>query len=297
MKKFFLFCAALLAVSAGAETITLDLSTAENAAYQKINYETKDIPCYLGNLKDVMDSTFSEAAEYNKFTCNNTKFSFMHLPSQSSWGGTSWEGFTLSKVASDTLNQFACMAKGGLKGEGTPFVVGYYSEYFNNPSKDQISNFVIFLGEFYPAEVAICQSAYTYKALTEGYVSARKFTDKDTLTLVISAYDDEKGLTNSVDYYLAVDGKFNKGWETVDLSSLGKCSGLVFSMKSTDTGAYGTNTPTYFALDGLKISTEPITAIENQTVSAPATKRIVNGVLVIERNGVLYNAAGQVINK
>lgn len=179
-----------------------------------------------------------------------------------------------------------------MKGDGTPFVIGYYSAY----STSKYSNLVTFFEPYYPQEVYICQNAYTYEALTKGYGVANKFTDKDTLSLIIEAYDaDKDALTNKVVYYLAVDGKFNKGWEKVDLSSLGKCDGLAFSFDSTDKGAYGINTPTYFALDGLKISSEAITAIENQTVSIPATKRVVNGVLVIERNGILYNAAGQVI--
>lgn len=261
MKKITFFVAAMFALAANAEVITLDLSTATNAAGVPIAYEDKDIPCYMGNLRAVMDSTFSDNGTYSQIEFNQKTFFFQHLPSGNSWGGTSWEGFTLSRVASDTLNQFACMAKGGLVGQGNPFVVGYYSAYYDNPSENQYSNIITFFGEYEPIEVYICQSAYTYKALTEeGFSPARKFTDKDTLTLVISAYDSDKGLTKSVEYYLAVEGKFNKGWEKVDLSSLGACDGLVFSFKSTDMGEYGINTPTYFALDGLKVN-NPETAL------------------------------------
>lgn len=299
MKKSFLFLGlSLLAAPfvANAETITLDLATATNVAGESIKYETKDLYGFFGSLKDVMDSTYSTDGQYSQIECNQKTFFFQHLPSGESYDGTSWEGFTLSKVAADTLNQFACMAKGGLKGEGTPFVVGYYNAWFNNPAEGQYSNLVTFFESYYPQEVYICQSAYTYNSITNGDSYAKKFTDKDTLSLIIEAYDADKDtLTNKVVYYLAVDGKFNKGWEKVDLSSLGKCDGLAFSFDSTDKGSYGINTPTYFALDGLKISSGA-TAIENQTISVPATKRIVNGVLVIERNGILYNAAGQVIN-
>ncbi len=299
MKKSFLFLGlSLLAAPfvANAETITLDLATATNVAGESIKYETKDLYGFFGGLKDVMDSTFSTDGQYSQIECNQKTFFFQHLPSGKSYDGTSWEGFTLSKVAADTLNQFACMAKGGLKGEGTPFVVGYYSVYYNNPAEGQYSNLVTFFESYYPQEVYICQNAYTYNSITKGDSYAKKFTDKDTLSLIIEAYDADKDtLTNKVVYYLAVDGKFNKGWEKVDLSSLGKCDGLAFSFESTDKGTWGINTPTYFALDGLKISSGA-TAIENQTISVTATKRIVNGVLVIERNGILYNAAGQVIN-
>ncbi len=305
MKKSFLFLGiSLLAAPfvANAETITLDLTTATNSAGDAIQYETKDLSVYCGNLKDVMDSTYSTSGDFASIECNRKTILFQHLPSGESSGGISWEGFTLSKVAADTLNQFACMAKGGLKGEGTPFVVGYFNSYYNNPAKSEYSNLVSFFEQYYPQEVYICQNAYTYHSITNGDAYAKKFTDKDTLSLIIEAYDADKDtLTNKVVYHLAVDGKFNKGWEKVDLSSLGKCDGLAFSFYSTDCSTYGgvsyINTPTYFALDGLKISDEPITAIENQTVTMPATKRIVNGELIIERNGVLYNAAGQLLNK
>ncbi len=255
MKKITFFVAAMFALAANAEVITLDLTTATNSVGDAIQYETKNIGGYpgLGTLQDVMDSTYSTSGEFASIECNRKSILFQHLPSGNSYNGGSWEGFTLSKVAADTLNQFACMAKGGLKGEGTPFVVGFFSSYYNNPAKSEYSNLVAFFGKYEPIEVYICQSAYTYKALTEGYSPARKFTAEDTLTLVISAYDEDKGLTNSVEYYLAVDGKFNKGWEKVDLSSLGLCDGLVFSFKSTDTGTSGINTPAYFALDGLKV--------------------------------------------
>ncbi len=299
MKKSSLFLGLCLLATpfvAHAEVITLDLVTATNAAGVPIAYEDKDIPCNVGNLRDVMDSTFSADATYSSIECNRKSFSFQHLSSGNNWYGTYWDGFTLSRVAADTLNQFGCMAKGGLVGQGNPFVVGYYAEYNNKPEENQFTNLVMFFEPYYPLEVAICQSAYTYKALTEGYGSARKFTDKDTLSLIIEAYDDDKGLTGKVVYYLAVDGKFNKGWERVDLSSLGKCDGLVFSFQSTDTGKYGINTPTYFALDGLKVSTESHTALDNLSTSVRATKRIVNGALVIEREGVLYNVAGQRLN-
>ncbi len=245
----------MFALAANAEVITLDLTTATNSAGKAIQYETQNKGGYpgLGTLQDVMDSTCSVDQTYSAIECNNKAFSFFHLPSGNSYGGTYWDGFTLSKVAADSLNQFACMAKGGLNGQGTPFVVGYYSPYCNNPEENKYSNLVMFGDKYTPVEVAICQSAYTHNYIVKG----NDFTNKDTLTLIISAYDSDKGLTNKVNYYLAVDGKINKSWEKVDLSSLGACDGLVFSMTSTDVNEYGIATPTYFALDGLKVNYTP----------------------------------------
>ena len=125
---------------------------------------------------------------------------------------------------------------------------------------------------------------------------AKKFTDKDTLALIISGFNATYEEIGSVTYYLAVDGKVNQNWTKVDLSSIGKCFGLNFRMTSTDMSEFGINTPTYFALDGLTISTEKLgTALRDTESIVKATKRMVNGELIIERNGHIYNAAGQLL--
>ena len=289
MKKKLLFiglCAC--AIMANAEEYTLDLSTATDMSSTPIKYETEDILVYNGNVKDVWDSTYSVLWSSQYIYANDAKFMFSHLLSGYN-DYNSWEGFTVSKNAADTLNQFGCMAKGGLKGMGTPFVVGYYSNYMV-----AYPNVVLFSDNYYPKEVYICQSAYTYSSITKGDAYAKKFTSKDTLSLIISAYDGVSVTDKSVTYYLAVDSAFNKAWTKVDLSSLGECMGLSFSMNSTDKGQYGINTPTYFCLDGLTVSTEAPTpsAVFTPSAATTATKRIVDGRLVIERDGCLYDVTG-----
>ena len=290
MKKLFFFCAALFALTAQAEEITLNLATAVNTDGAGIEY----------NAENIMDSTYSEDYRWSPFIyTNDYALMFSHLPSGSIFGGISWEGFTFSKKNTDTGNQFECVAKGGLLGEGTPFVVGYYSEYFTNNSTDYPSSNIIVFDDnnYYPKEVYICQSSNTLKALKEGLSVARPFTDKDTLALIITAINNQYvEVGKSVVYHLAVDGKFNQGWEKVDLSSLDACNGLSFRMTSTDNSYGYMNTPAYFALDGLTITTEKLeTGIQNTANTIKATKRLVNGELLIEHNGNTYNAAGQLL--
>lgn len=287
MKKLFFFCAALFALTAQAEEITLNLYTATDAYGAGIEYNTENI----------MDSTYSEDYAYMFIYTNDADIMLSHLISGNSWGGTSWDGFTLSKKNTDTGNQFECVAKGGLEGEGTPFVVGYYSEYYANNNTDgyTTSNFIEFSEDYYPKEVYICQSSNTLKALKEGLSVARPFTDKDTLALIITGINKQyEEVGESVVYYLAVDGKYNQNWDKVDLSSIGLCRGISFRMTSTDNSSGYMNTPAYFALDGLTITTEKLeTGIQNVETSVKATKRLVNGELLIEHNGNTYNAAGQ----
>lgn len=289
MKKILLFCATVLSMTASAETFTLDLSTATDFDSKPIVYETKDVNVHNDNLKDVWNGTItSDAGNAGFIMTNEAKMMFKH---EGNPKYASWCGFTVSKHAADSLGQFTCMAKGGLAGVGTPFLVGYsLISYTDN----ELSTQVAFSDEYFPTEVYICQSSYTFNSIMYGDGYAKKFTDKDTLALIISGFNATYEEIGSVTYYLAVDGKFNQNWTKVDLSSIGKCFGLNFRMTSTDKGQWGINTPTYFALDGLTISTEKVeTGIQNVETSVKATKRLVNGELIIEHNGNTYNAAGQ----
>lgn len=288
MKKLFFFCAALFALTAQAEEITLDLSTATDYNSTPIQFETKDIPVYNGNMTNVWDSTYAADWTATYIMVNEAKFMFAHA-GYAAKPYYSWTGFTVSKVASDTLNQFACAAKGGIAGVGTPFLVSYGE-----------NTTMAFKNEYFPKEVQICQSAYTLTSMKNGDGFAKKFTKQDTLALTIVGYDNVQVPTDTVVYYLAVDGKFNEGWATVDLSSMDKCWGLNFHLSSTDCSTYDgvtyLNTPAYFALDGLTISTEKLgTGIQSVETSVKTTKRLVNGELLIEHNGNTYNAAGQLL--
>lgn len=291
MKKLFLLCAMALSMTAYAETITLNLATATDVNGDGLEYDATG----------VMDSTYSEDYTVSPFIyTNDFDLMFSHLPSGNSWSGTSWEGFTLSKKNTNTGDQFECAAKGGLTGEGTPFVVGYYSSYFASTTTEYpSSSIIVFDGDHYPQEVYICQSARTLQSMKEGDAYARPFTDQDTLALLITGINNlyEELTDTTITYYLAVDGKFNEAWTKVDLSAIGACMGLSFRMTTTDIGQWGANTPFYFALDGLTISTDEPTGVQNAVVAPKATKRIVNGQLLIERDGKTYNAVGQTITK
>lgn len=284
MKKLFLLCAAALTLAAHAEDITLDLTTATDASSIAVDYETEGKSVWNGHTKDVWTLTYSEADSASMLLANNGKFMFEHnaIADYDSWGG-----FTISKNAADTLNQFACAAKGGVKGVGSPFIVAYYQAY-NGALTLTFDNF------YYPKEIYVCQDMVTLISLQNGDSYAKKFTAKDTLALHISGLDENDANTDTVTYYLAVDSVFNQAWTKIDLSSIGYCYALEFSMTSTDTGMYGMNTPAYFALDALTVSSESTTtAIQQTDAEQPkATKRLINGQLYIEQNNRLYTLTG-----
>jgi hypothetical protein len=123
-------------------------------------------------------------------------------------------------------------------------------------------------------------NAYVYHTLLDGDTYSKKFgytwnkTTKswdntktaDWFILTITGKDAVGNATGTVDFYLA-DYRFDedandyavRDWTTVTLASLGKVSSLEFDLSSSDTGDYGINTPTYFAMDNLTITPEPST--------------------------------------
>ena len=92
--------------------------------------------------------------------------------------------------------------------------------------------------------------------------------DEDYFKLTITGITETGYTDNSVEFYLA-DFRFADNdqdyivddWTWVDLSSLGNVIGLEFMIESSDVGAYGINTPGYFAMDNLNaVSAVPVPA-------------------------------------
>lgn len=293
MKRFYFSLIAFIAVAASAEVITMDLTTATDIVSNPITFsQTPGTGYYDGT--DVWDSTYNDSGICQFIYTNDARFMLSHLPSQDSYGGMSWEGFTISKVSQDTANVFGCVANGGLAGVGTPYVIGYYSSWITE-SLGYSSNIILFDQEYYPEYVYICQNSNTMEAITNGGVfNARAFTENDTLALIISAINSSMEETKSITYYLAVDGEKNDGWIKVPLTALGQAAGVSFRMTTTDIGQFGENTPMYFALDGLTVNTEIATALPQVAVQQPkTTKMIVQQQIYILRGSELYTPLGQ----
>lgn len=292
MKKLSLFIFYLtLSFVASAQSITMDLTTATDANSQPIDYAIKPGNEFY-DITDVWDSTYNDGPLSRYIYTNKDTFALLHLPSESAWGGMSWEGFTISQVDTDTMNVFSCVAKGGVQGEGTPYAIGYYSDYVSS-TLGYASNMILFNEVYYPEYVYICQNSNTFEAISNGLTPANKFTEKDSLVLTISGIDDEWHDTQQVVYFLALGREFNQGWVKVDLSSIGATKGLSFRIRSTDVGQWGTNTPTYFALDRLTVCQQAITALPSLTTQPSAAKKLLHqGRILIIRNGITYTLDG-----
>lgn len=294
MKRILIWIISWMTLSASAEVITMDLTTATDMNGNPITYSTSYGDGYY-DITDVWDSTYNDSGWCQFIYTNEARFMLSHIPSMNSYSGMSWEGFTLSKVSQDTANVFGCTANGGVVGVGTPYVIGYFSDWVTD-ALGYSSNIILFDQAYYPDYVYICQNSNTMEAITHGGVfNARAFTEQDTLALIISAMDNYLQETRSIEYHLAIDGKKNNGWVKVSLKALEKANGLSFRMTSTDTGDFGVNTPLYFALDKLTVNTEESTSVQN--IYSPTKERaqivLVDGGLMFRYNGQLFTLQGK----
>ena len=292
MKRFYFSLIAFIAVAASAEVITMDLTTATDMVSNPITFsQTPGTGYYDGT--DVWDSTYNDSGICQFIYTNGARFMLSHLPSQDSYGGMSWEGFTISKVSQDTANVFGCVANGGLVGVGTPYVIGYYSSWITE-LLGYSSNTILFDQDYYPEHVYICQNSNTMEAITNGGVfNARAFTQDDTLTLIISGLNSSLEETKRITYHMAVDGEKNNGWIKVPLTALGQAAGLSFRMTTTDIGQFGENTPMYFALDGLTVNTDDTALPQISTQPKKETKILLQQQIYILRGSELYTPLGQ----
>lgn len=212
-------------------------------------------------------------------------FKFSH---RTGWGGTYWDGFTLSNHADNNdytadgtwyINQWGAMPKGGVNGEGSNFIIGYWDQ-FGDPFVNNVtstSNYISFTDgkKYKPAGVFVSNAPWTYYSVLNGDMFSRKFAQGDYLKLIATGYDaDSVTVTGTTEFYLAdyrssnpTQWKLYDTWQWMDLSSLGNVSFIRFTMESTDIGAWGINTPTYFLLDKLTVE-----KVNSTTVTGPNLK-------------------------
>lgn len=255
---------------------------------------------------DLQGATYYNGADEAGLIATAGDFSFMNYYDP---GYGSWNGFAVSATRSDIYtgnwgddSQFNSCVAGGMQSE--KFAIGYYSEY-NVWMDDQYPE-IYATKNIKPEYAYITNTAWAVKSMTEGDDYAKKFDETDWLKLTISGmvFDEEEEdyvAQASVDFYLAKDGKIVDEWTKVDLTPLGVCEFIRFTMDSSDKSYGMMNTPAYFALDNMKASVtdDPTTAIkgiknaDKQLVKA--VKVVKNGQVLIMKNGKTFNAAGALV--
>jgi hypothetical protein len=186
----------------------------------------------------------------------------------SSFGGF-WNGFSYSNVINTTTpgftNQYAAYAPaspGAGAGGSNIYAVAYSGShaFFNLPANTLLSS------------VSVTNTTYAALSMLNGDSFAKKFggpsgNDPDFFRVTFNGFDDLNGTgtligsvtVNLADYTFANNSQdyLLSDWLNVDLTSLGNSRSVRLSFESSDVGAFGINTPTYVALDNLRLAAVP----------------------------------------
>ena len=194
---------------------------------------------------------------------NTTQFtsgpaSYYNLATDFGGGATAWEGWAYSNMTDTTtpgfMNQYSAIAGSGLASAN--YGVSYAPDY--NPNASRLS----FTSATLLSQAFFTNTTYTALSMQAGDSFAKKFggtsgNDPDWLKLTVTGKNNAAA-TGAVDFYLA-DFRFADNsldyivspWTAVDLAGLGAVNELVFTLSSSDTAAFGMNTPAYFAMENL----------------------------------------------
>lgn len=119
----------------------------------------------------------------------------------------------------------------------------------------------------------VTNTTYAYKTIKKGNAFARKFGDTtgthsglaqgtypDWFKLIVRPYRGGVLLTDSVEFYLAdyrpagtSNDEIVKNWQYVNCSKLPISDSILITMKSSDNGLYGMNTPGFFCMDNITV--------------------------------------------
>lgn len=238
-------------------TITFETSEYQDAMCGPTFYGENCYSTYETNPSD------AEYAFYQGVTDKTTGLKFT-VNTKDFWGGGCYISHYNNTVKGDYTNQLSVYSgenEDGLGGHNasTSFCVlyGYNSSYSQGGAiikfedADSLATF---------ESMWVNNTTYTYMTAHDGnqFSKAFSYDDKSWFLLRIYGLDSAGTKTDSVDFYLAdyrTDDAVGtiSDWTEVDLTSLGKVNGLSFDFKGSDTGDYGLNTPTYVAIDDIKL--------------------------------------------
>ena len=130
-------------------------------------------------------------------------------------------------------------------------------------------------------DLLVTNTTYAYFSMLEGDMFAKQFggpsgDEPDFFSIVIKAYQGGEVLPDSLEFFLA-DYRFEDNsldyiidaWTPVQLNDVftEPVDSLWISFRSSDTGAFGVNTPTYVAIDNVRM--EPFTNTTQPTLLPP----------------------------
>jgi hypothetical protein len=193
------------------------------------------------------------------FTSNGAFFSNSYDTSFHSWSGWAYSNVNdptttgPSPFTTDFNHQFAAITGTAPGGSGNYGISSGSGAFINLPSGTS------------PVSFEVTNTTYAFLSMTLGDGFGKKFSTGDFFELKIFGYSGLNGKgsqTGEVDFdlarYTSPDSLPVDVWTLVNLTSLGNAQSLGFDYASSDVGQFGINTPEYFAMDDLILSTASV---------------------------------------
>jgi hypothetical protein len=132
--------------------------------------------------------------------------------------------------------------------------------------------------------------------------------DEDYLILTIEGFNSNNQSSGKVEFFLA-DFMYSINsndyildtWKWVNLSKFGRISKLEFSLRSSDNGNWGMNTPGYFCIDNLNhevpTSSPNIQQLQASVYPNPFSDRITISGIKTNARVVISDVAGRIVNE
>ncbi|MFP4433248.1 MAG: DUF4465 domain-containing protein [Phycisphaerae bacterium] len=195
------------------------------------------------------DSYWNGSDNSGGFTSGDASYNNMFTPEWSTWEGWSYSNMT-DNTTPGHGNQYSAFTGGAHTGSN--YGIAYAGSCMVSLESEQIVQ-----------SAYLTNTTYTGLSMRDGDSFAKRFggdtgDDPDWLKVTATGRDGEGNVTGTKDIYLA-DYRYSNNskdyivdtWRPVNFGTLGKVKSIEFSMSSSDTGEWGMNTPSYFAMDSL----------------------------------------------
>jgi Domain of unknown function (DUF4465) len=193
------------------------------------------------------------------FTSNGVFFSNSYDTTFHSWSGWAYSDVNdptttgPTPFTGDVNHQFAAITGTAPGGSGNYAISTGPGAVINLPSGTS------------PVSFEVTNTTYSYLSMTLGDSFATKFTTGSFFELKIFGFSGLNGMgteVGEVDFFLANYTSASSlpvnVWTLVNLSTLAGAQSLTFDYASSDVGEFGINTPEFFAMDDLVLSTTSV---------------------------------------
>jgi Domain of unknown function (DUF4465) len=193
------------------------------------------------------------------FTSNGAFFSNSYDTTFHSWNGWAYSDVNdptttgPTPFTGDVNHQFAAITGTALGGSGNYAISTGPGAVINLPSGTS------------PVSFEVTNTTYSYLSMAFGDGFGKQFTTGDFFELKIFGFSEPNGAgrkVGEVDFFLANYTSASSlpvnVWTLVDLATLAGSQSLTFDYASSDVGPFGINTPEFFAMDDLVLSTTSV---------------------------------------